>query len=197
MRRVVLITGLQAAGKSTVGRLLAQRLEPRSVSFDGDVLYNMVLTGNVDMTPTPDREAVRQVRLRYAGAALLAQHYADNGFDFVYSDIVMGDDAITWLDSIRDADVHLVVLDPSIEAIAARERARGANSYRDWRTGGRSLEHAVAVMHGDLARTPACGLWLDTSHEGPEETVVRILADDMRASLYRRSGASSSGSIRA
>ena len=51
MRKVVLITGPQAVGKSTIGRLLARRLDPPSVSFDGDVLYRMVEVGNVDWTP--------------------------------------------------------------------------------------------------------------------------------------------------
>jgi len=184
MSRVVMVTGLQAAGKTTVGRLLAGRLGPPAAHFDGDVLYNMVLAGNVGMTPDPAPEAVRQLRLRYRGAALLAQHYADAGFDFVYSDIVMGDDVPAWLDAIRDAERHLVVLDPSVAAIAAREHGRGANSYRDWRAGGESIEKAIAVMGGDLARTPGRGLWLDTSDETPERTVERILAEGMRASLY-------------
>jgi chloramphenicol 3-O-phosphotransferase len=184
MRRVVLVTGLQAAGKSTVGRLLAQQLGPPAASFDGDVLYNMVLAGKVEMAPNAHPEAVRQLRLRYEGAALLAQHYADNGVDFVYSDIMMGADVTDWLDSIHDVERHLVVLQPSIEVVAARERGRRSNSYRQWRADGESLEQAITVMSGDLERTPRRGLWLNTSNESPEETVARILVDGMRASLY-------------
>lgn len=107
-----MVTGLQAAGKTTVGRLLAEAFVGPAAWFDGDHLYRMVVRGGVDMTPDPDPEAVRQVRLRYEGAARLAQLYADNGFDFVYSDIVMGSDAERWLGSITGADVHLVVLAP-------------------------------------------------------------------------------------
>lgn len=179
-----MVTGLQAAGKTTVGRLLAERLTPPSACFDGDVLYNMVAAGGADMTPVPSEEALRQLRLRYEAAALIAQHYASAGFDFVYSDIVLGTYVTEWLDSIRGAERHLVVLAPSVDAIVARELGRGKDSYRDWREPGGSLSDAVRKLGVALGETPRRGLWLDTSDETPVETVDRILADGMRASLY-------------
>jgi hypothetical protein len=63
-RAVILITGTQAAGKSTVVQLLAERL-PRSVHVRGDLFRRMVINGRADMTPGPMAEAVRQLRLRH------------------------------------------------------------------------------------------------------------------------------------
>ncbi len=163
-----MVTGLQASGKTTVGRMLAEALEAPSAWFDGDVLYRMVVRGNVDMTPEPSPEALRQVRLRYEGAARLARLYVHEGFNFVYSDIVMGADTGQWLGSISDADVHLVVLCPSVAAIAARERARGKTSYRHWLAAGGSLEDAIATMAETLERTPKSGPCVDTSSLTPE-----------------------------
>lgn len=66
---------------------------------------------------------VRQLRPRYEAAALVAQHYADARFDVVHMDFVPGDNVTRWLDSIKGAERHLVVLDPSAEPIADRETA--------------------------------------------------------------------------
>ncbi|GIG66602.1 hypothetical protein Pen01_28970 [Phytomonospora endophytica] len=177
----MLVTGLQAAGKSTVAAALARRISPLAAHFDGDVLYHAVVSGHVDMTPDPDPAAVRELRLRYAGSALLASHYAGGGVDFVCSDIIMGEDVSTWMDDVRDAERHLVVLWPSTEAVVRREIGRGSNSYRDW---GSDLTAAVDAMRADFATTPRRGLWLDSSDLTVDETVDRILADDMRASRY-------------
>ena len=48
-RAVILVTG-QAAGKSTVAQLLAERL-PRSVHLRGDVFRKMIVSGGAGMTP--------------------------------------------------------------------------------------------------------------------------------------------------
>jgi cytidylate kinase len=60
---IILITGIQAAGKSTIAQMLAERL-PRSVHVRGDLFRRMVINGRADMTPDPSAEAVRQLRLR-------------------------------------------------------------------------------------------------------------------------------------
>ena len=193
MGRVVLITGLQAAGKTTVGRLLAQRLPAPSASLDGDVFFDMVATGKAVMTPSPSEEAERQLRLRYEASALVARHYVRGGFDFVVSDIIIGPYVATWMDSIADAERHLVVLAPSLDAVFERDRARGQGSYRDWQEPGESLADAVAKLGAGLDDMPRSGLWLDTSDDTPEETVERILADGMRSSLYDPAPAAARG----
>ncbi|MEQ7005270.1 hypothetical protein ABN028_03620 [Actinopolymorpha sp. B17G11] len=183
MGKVVMVTGMQAAGKTTIGPLLAAGLGPLAAAFDGDVFYRMVVAGNVDMTPARHPEAVRQVGLRYDAAALVAQHYVDSGFDFVYTDIILGAEVHRWMDSIRNAERHLVVLNPSVDAIVEREIGRGKNSYRDWQKPGMTLEAAVASMQRALQETPRRGLWLDSSGQTPEETVEAIVSD-LSTSLY-------------
>ena len=185
MPKVVLVTGVQAAGKTTVARSLSQRLSPPAAAFDGDVFLDMVTIGSVGMSPDPDPEAVRQLRLRYDAGALLANHYTQAGFDFVYSDIVLGPDIARWMDAIRDAQRHLVVLDPSVHTVAERERGRGrGDTYRDWQQQEATLTDAIAAMRLALDETPRRGLWLDTSGLTVPETVERILADEMRGSRY-------------
>jgi chloramphenicol 3-O-phosphotransferase len=172
MPKVVLVTGMQAAGKSTIAPLLASRLGPPAATLDGDVFYRGVVAGAAHMTPEPSAEAVRQLELRYDASALVAQHYADNGFDFVCSDIVLGEYVEWWFSRLHDVEKYLVVLVPSVESIVQREIGRGgANSYRDWQEPGGTLEDAVRALQTDLDKIPRRGLWLDTTGQSPAETV--------------------------
>jgi chloramphenicol 3-O-phosphotransferase len=178
MPKVVLVTGMQAAGKSTVAPLLASRLGPPAATLDGDVFYRGVVAGAEVMTPDPSPEALRQLELRYDASALVAQHYADAGFDFVCSDIILGEHVQKWFAGLRGVETYLVVLIPSVESIVEREIGRGGNnSYRDWQTPGGSLADGVRALQAGLEEIPRRGLWLDTTGQTPEQSVDAILAD--------------------
>ncbi|SCG51211.1 AAA family ATPase [Micromonospora inositola] len=164
---VVLITGIMAAGKSTVAELLASRL-PRSVHLRGDLFRRMVVNGRAEMTAQPSEEAWRQLRLRYDLAATVADRYAEVGFTVVLQDVVLGADLPAMVARIRHRPLAVVVLAPRPEVVAARERERPKKGYGDW---------PVADLDaGFRADTPRIGLWLDTSEQSPEETVAQILA---------------------
>ncbi|HZX05817.1 AAA family ATPase [Kribbella sp.] len=170
--KVVLVTGMQAAGKSTTAPLLAARMGPPAATLDGDVFYRGVVAGAEIMTPEPSAEAIRQLELRYDASALVAQHYADAGFDFVCSDIVLGEYVERWFARLHDVEPYLVVLVPSVESVVEREIGRGGNNaYRDW---GPSLEDGVRALQASLDEIPRRGLWLDTTGQTPEETVDAI-----------------------
>jgi chloramphenicol 3-O-phosphotransferase len=164
---IVLITGIQAAGKSTVAQALAERL-PRSVHVRGDVFRRMVVGGRAEMTADPSDEALRQLRLRHRLAAEVGDAYFEAGFTVVVQDVFLGDELAGMTRSIRSRPLFVVVLAPSVEAVAAREAARGKNAYGIWAV--RQLDDLL--RHG----TPRIGLWLDTSGQTPDETVDAILA---------------------
>ncbi|WP_259275852.1 AAA family ATPase [Micromonospora chalcea] len=164
---VVLISGIMAAGKSTVAEALARRL-PRAVHLRGDVFRRMIVSGRADMTAEPTDEALRQLRLRYDLAASTADRYAAAGFTVVLQDVVLGADLPAMVGRIRHRPLAVVVLAPRAEVVAARERDRPKTGYGDW---------PVADLDaGFRADTPRIGLWLDTSDQTPEETVAEILA---------------------
>ncbi|MFE0592915.1 AAA family ATPase [Micromonospora echinospora] len=163
---VVLITGIMAAGKSTVAELLARRL-PRAVHLRGDVFRRMVVSGRAEMSATPSEEAWRQLRLRYDLAASAADTYAAAGFAVVCQDVILGPELAAMVDRIRHRPLAVVVLAPRPEVVAGRERDRPKKGYGDW---------PVADLDaGFRADTPWIGLWLDTSDQTPEETVTEIL----------------------
>lgn len=167
---IFLVTGIQAAGKSTVAQALAERL-PKSVHVRGDAFRRMVVNGRVEMGPAdPPAEAVRQLRLRHALAARVADGYADAGFTVVLQDIVLGEHLTEMVGALRTRPCYVVVLAPSVEAVAQREAARGKVAYQPDDTGIAGLDAYLRE------KTPHLGLWLDTSELTVEETVDAILA---------------------
>jgi chloramphenicol 3-O-phosphotransferase len=171
---VFLITGIMAAGKSTVAELLARRFA-RGVHVRGDVFRRMVVSGQAGMTPSPSAEALRQLRLRHRQAATVADGYFDAGFTVVVQDAVLGPELPAMVDMIRSRPVLVVVLCPRPEVVASRERARAKTGYHAW---------SVAALDAVLReQTPRIGLWLDTSEQTADETVDEILVrawDDAR-----------------
>lgn len=166
MSRVILITGIMAAGKSTVAQALAERL-PRSVHLRGDTFRRFIVSGREEMTPDASPEAERQLQLRYELGTETARRYHAAGFDVVYQDVILGPDLERVAEMLSDLPLVIVVLCPSPDAVAAREDARPKHGYADW---------TVADLDTGLREeTPRIGYWLDTSDLTVDETVDHIL----------------------
>ena len=165
---MVLITGIPAAGKSTVADRLARRFE-RGVHIRGDVFRRMVVTGRHEMTSTPSEEAWRQLRLRYRLAAQAADAYYEAGFSVVVQDVAIGPLLTTYVNAIRARPLVLVVLAPQPEVVARREAARTKVAYR-------ADAATITALDASLRQeTPRIGLWIDTSTQSPDETIDEII----------------------
>jgi hypothetical protein len=172
-RGVFLVTGAQAAGKSTVGRLLAGRFD-RGAFIEGDLMWKLVVSGAEDMGgDQPSDEAVRQYLLRLQHGAMLADSLYENGFTAVHSDIVMGESLGPYVGMVRNRPLFVVMLYPSIDAVVARERERPKTAYRDL---GPTLEDAVRTFYGWIDATERIGLWIDSTKQTPDETVDEIMS---------------------
>ncbi|WP_420111568.1 AAA family ATPase [Pseudactinotalea sp.] len=171
---IILVTGIQAVGKSTIAQALAERLD-RSVHVRGDTFRRMVVNGREEMgAAVPSPEAVRQLELRYQLAATVADGYADAGFTVVLQDIILGQHLTQVATTIRTRPLSVVVLAPRPEVVARRDadrqQARGKVAYRDG-------EESIADLDAYLREhTPRIGLWLDTSEQTVDESVAEILA---------------------
>jgi chloramphenicol 3-O-phosphotransferase len=171
--RVIVITGAMATGKSTVADLLAIRL-PKSVHIHGDMFRRMVVGGRADMTPNPSPDAIAQLNLRYDLAAMAADRCAEDGFDAIVQDVILGKDLADFVKRIASPERYLVVLSPRVSALEWREEQRL-----------RAVVHLSAGALDEVLRreTAQIGYWLDCSAQTTEETVEDILANLQRAAV--------------
>ena len=170
-----LVTGVMAAGKTTVAARLAQRF-PRGAHVPGDAFREMVVSGRIDMTPEPSAEAIAQLRLRYDQAFAAAEAFVRAGITAVIDDIVIGSELDRWLARVR-SPLHLVVLCPRPDAVSAREATRAKTGYTAF-----AVAELDAVLRNETARL---GLWIDSSDLTPDETVDIVLRDREKARISR------------
>lgn len=163
----VVITGLMAAGKSTVAQALAGRL-PSAAHVRGDAFRRMIVSGRAEMNPPLSAAGQAQLHLRHHLAALVADGYAEAGLTAVVQDLYLGEDLPRFLALLDHEPVYLVVYAPRPKVIAQRERDRAKTGYGDW-----SIPDFDTLLR---RQTPPPGLWIDNSELGIEETVGAILS---------------------
>jgi chloramphenicol 3-O-phosphotransferase len=155
---VILITGISAAGKSTVAQALAERL-PKSIHLRGDLFRRLIVNGEAEITAILSEEAHEQLWLRYRIAATAATMYADSGFTVVYQDVVLGEYLPKTVALLKNHPIYVVVLAPSVEVVTEREAARRKTGY--------SPDLTIADLDRGLRNeTPPIGLWVDSSQIG-------------------------------
>lgn len=170
-RGVWLITGIQAAGKSTIADLLARQFE-RGVHLRGGQFYRWAVRGWVQVGDPRSAEARRLLDLRYRLSALTADEYGAAGFTTVVQDNIFGADVARWLQSLRSRPRRLVVLRPAVPVVRERDRQR---TERTGKVAYRPGEFTPEGLDEQLGQTPRIGLWLDTSGLSPAQTVDVIL----------------------
>ncbi len=169
---VWLVTGIQAAGKSTVADLLSRQFNP-AVHIRGGQFYRWATSGWVHPGGSElSDEARRHLDLRYRLSALSADEYCAAGFTAIVQDNIFGSDVTRWLDQIRGRPRQLVVLRPSVKIVAERDAERHARTGKAaYRPGGFTIEG----LDAEIDATPRIGLWLGTSNQSPRETVQEII----------------------
>jgi chloramphenicol 3-O-phosphotransferase len=163
---IVLATGPQAAGKTTVSALLARRFA-RGVHLDGDAFRRSIVAGREEVTPEPSDEALAQLRLRYRITAAAAKAYVDAGFEVVVDDIVAGPTLAEVVGLLGIRAERVFVLLPSRDVVADRERRRSETGYAVW-----SVDQLCELFE---TGTPRIGTWIDTSAMTENETADLIL----------------------
>jgi hypothetical protein len=161
MSRLIVLTGPPGAGKSTVARLIADRLTP-SVHLHSDDFYRYIRQGWIaPYLP----EAQHQNEVVIEALARTAFTYADGGYH-VLCDGIFG----PWLlDKFgHDVPFHYVVLRPDERTTLHRATSRGEDDLTDPEPV-RSLHEQFAQL-GDLERHA-----FDSTELDPEATATAVL----------------------
>lgn len=167
---IIVVTGIQGAGKTTVARLLAKRFED-AACIEADALQRMIVSGGAWVTDqggpgAPSAEAARQLRLRLHNACLLARSFFDAGFTVVVDEIILGERYGELREELGGLPFRLVVLAPDVTTVVERESARDKSVGPAW------ADFLDRVLRETMT---GAGLWVDSTRQTADETVDEIV----------------------
>lgn len=175
MPDVWLISGIPGAGKTTVADLLARRFE-RAARVQPEELHDAIVAGAVFPGDEPANEMLGQLNLVANMGCGLARSYVDARFEAVMDYVVPSRPRLDyWLSQLEGLTVRFVVLNPGVDAAAARDAERD-KSKRHATAHGIPLAARWAYLQNDLeAELRGVGFWVSTGITA-EEAVEAILA---------------------
>ena len=176
----LIVSGTPGAGKTTVSRLVAERLE-RSARIDLDVLAQLMVNGWAKLLDehgnwNPSPEGKRQLRLRMINACSVANNFAEAAFTPVMDTVVETHEELEFLAGRLTArPLMLVVLAPPLDVARHRNATRPESERVSY-----DFAHTAANMRREIGNE---GWWLDTGAMTADETADLIVAEALKRAV--------------
>lgn len=169
MNKIIFITGMAGAGKSTVGRQVARHFS-KCLLIQVDELREKMVKGYArPQDGVFTEEVMRQFQMARSTAIYMARLYADQGVDVVIDDVCVPSNFVEQYAALFEIpEVHRILLYPKESVVIERIKKRGG-----------PLEHIpyVPVIYKFLDSMPKDGwIVLDSSEWTIERTVNEILS---------------------
>jgi adenylylsulfate kinase-like enzyme len=177
--RVIWITGLSGAGKTTLARELIQRLqecESQPILLDGDILRNLLQVSE-NVLDSHSRKARIKLALKYAQMCRLL---SDQGFIVVIATISMFDELYAW-NRENITNYFEVYLKVPLDELCRRDPKSIYKRYKN----GELINVAGLDMSIDIPKTPHLILDFETQPSIWQNPTT--LADHLMAALNKLS----------
>jgi deoxyadenosine/deoxycytidine kinase len=168
MNRIIFITGMAGAGKSSVARLVARHFQ-KSLYIQVDELREKMVKGYaIPENGVFTQEVVQQFQMARSTAAYMARLYASHGVDVVIDDVCVPSDFVEqYAELFEMPEVRRVLLYPKASIVIERITQRGG-----------PMEHIqhVPKIYDFLDAMPKDGWFvLDSSEWTVEQTAHAVI----------------------
>lgn len=164
MSRLYIITGAAGVGKSTVSKLLAERMK-KSALIDGDSIYHLVCSGYVK----PWLEG-NHLDVFWENCIDLITNFLNREYDVVFNYICTPSDIEFLVNKVKAENIKLCVLTTNEETIQKRDKMRPL----DCQMGERSIELLNEFNNIGFSKD----YYFDTTLLNPNNTVEEIISND-------------------
>jgi guanylate kinase len=154
----LVLTGPAAAGKNTVGHILAQMREKCAV-IDVDDVRHMAIKPHI--APWEGEAGQKQLKLGVKNACALAHNFQAEGFDVIILDVLTSETAKTYREQLNP---KIVMLYPHLDAVKERNSKRSYNLQ----------EERLIELHEEQAKFSDFDEKIDNSEISAEETAKKI-----------------------
>jgi len=162
--QIIILTGPPGAGKSTIGKILASKIE-KSAIVSSDDLRDMVKNGRAEVCGEGWEE---QLLLGEKNAVCLAKNFYKNGFNVILDDVLLNNKFKFYYENLKSRNLKIFLLLPNKDVLAKRDLERGQCAMK---------ERAI-LLHdkfSEFIKKEKRFIIIDSSKHTKEETAEEIL----------------------